>query len=465
MAAIEELKGLVGRIPDPDQNGTYANLDQNKVEQIEQVVAQLERGGRDAVLGLIDLLVEPGKGDDVKARFALHVLAVRVTQKGNDQVRAEFAGTIASQLGGNRPKGVQGYLIEQLQLTGAKAVVERLGQALLDPELCDPAARALAAIRDGAAEQLLQAFPKVQGASRRSLIAKLGMLRAEQAGDAFRQALGDADSETRVAAAWGIARIAGAVSDDALDRFEAILECLTCAEAHEGWQRINETDACLVLAEGLAAAGKKDEAAGIYTHLDKTRTDPSERHVREAAKRGLAALAQGPAAKDDEQGFRPLFDGKSLAGWKVGESTPKSWRIENGLLVLMGGSSHLFTKEEFGDFILRFQWRPAKKGYNSGLFIRGRQIQIADAQAGMLFGSKEAAAVPQWHNPPGQWNEWEVTCIGPKLSLKVNGKLAWEIDNFKPGRAPLGIEAEGHPIDFRQIRIKTFPKQDDRPAP
>ena len=128
------------------------------------------------------------------------------------------------------------------------------------------------------------------------------------------------------------------------------------------------------------------------------------------------ALARHSAAADKEEGFQALFDGKSFAGWKVDENTPKSWRIDNGLLVLTGGSSHLFTKEEYDDFIVRFEWRPAKKGYNSGFFVRGRQIQMAQGGAGMLFGSKDAPAVPQLHRPPGQWNEWEVSCIGRTLS-------------------------------------------------
>jgi hypothetical protein len=159
----------------------------------------------------------------------------------------------------------------------------------------------------------------------------------------------------------------------------------------------------------------------------------------------------------EEEGFRPLFDGKSFAGWKVSENTPKSWRIEKELLVLTGGSSHLFTKESFADFVVRFQWRPLKKGYNSGFLFRGGQIQIADGSAGMLFGSKEARAVPALHKAPGQWNDWEVACLGAKLALKVNGKLAWEIDSLKPGRAPIGIEAEGHAIEFRNLRIKANP--------
>jgi len=280
MPTTEQLKLLVGQIPDPDKDGRYANLDKDKVEQIEKVVAQLRKGGRDAVLGLIDMLVEPGKGDDVKAHFALHLLVVHVTQKGSEQSRADFAQAVASQIGGDRPKAVQKYLIEQLQLTGTKAVVEPLGKALLDPELCDTAARALAAIRDGAADQLLAALPKVQGRGRLSVIEKLAVLRADRAADAFKQALEDSDPGVRIGAAWGIARLADASAAEAL---------LKCAEVHAGWERINETDACLALAEGLVAAGKKSAAAAVYAHLQKTRTDPSERHVREAAGRGLLA--------------------------------------------------------------------------------------------------------------------------------------------------------------------------------
>jgi hypothetical protein len=166
------------------------------------------------------------------------------------------------------------------------------------------------------------------------------------------------------------------------------------------------------------------------------------------------------AKPDKEEGFEPLFDGTSCEGWRASEKTPESWKIENGLLVLTGGHSHLFTKEEFDDFIVRFEWRPANKGYNSGFFIRGRQIQMAQGGAGMLFGSEGTRAVPKLHKPPGEWNAWEVTCIGPKVSLEVNGKPAWEIDNFKPVRGPLGIEAEGHYIEFRNLRIKRLGKQE-----
>lgn len=446
MADAQHLQDLVDQIPAPDPNGTYAHLDPEAIKRFEKVLGELEAMGPEGILGLVDRLADPFSAAGIKARFALHRMAVRATEPGRQKARDQFALTLASQLGGTRPKAVQLFLIEQLQLAGTEVACPALAKVLGDQELCDPAARALVAIRQGAAEVLLAALPKAHGARRRSLIAKLGMLKAPGAVEAFRQALADDDPETRIAASWALARLADAGSVQAL---------LRCADAHADWERIRHTDACMSLAENLAAAGKHQEAATIYHHLVKTRRDPADRFLREAAERGLAALDRHAAAQNAEEGFRPLFDGNSLAGWKVTENTAKSWKLQDGLLILIGGSNHLFTQEEFQDFVLRFQWRPLRKGYNSGLFVRGRQIQMAQSGAGMLFGSTEAKAVPQLHNPPGQWNEWEVSCIGTKLSLRVNGTLAWELDNFKRTSAPIGIEAEGHPIEFRAIRIKT----------
>jgi hypothetical protein len=284
MANTEQVKSLLSQFPDPDRGGRYADLNEEEMRLMRTVVAQLRDWGREAVLGLIELLVEPGRGNDIKARYALHLLAVEVTQKGRESARAAFAQAVASQLGGPRPKLVQAWLIEPLQLAGAEEVVRALRQALLEADLCDPAARALAVIRDGAAEALLEALPKTQGRQRLSIIQNLAVLRAAPAAPAFRQALTDGDADVRVAGAWGLARLAESSAAEAL---------LQCAEAHDGWERFNETDACLALAESLAAAGKKAPAKAIYERLEKTRTDASERHVREAAARGLAALSRG----------------------------------------------------------------------------------------------------------------------------------------------------------------------------
>ena len=54
-----------------------------------------------------------------------------------------------------------------------------------------------------------------------------------------------------------------------------------------GWERIQAAKHCLVLAEKLAAAGKKAESAKVYTYLVDSRKDASEAYIREAAQNAL----------------------------------------------------------------------------------------------------------------------------------------------------------------------------------
>src|SRR5262245_48330754 len=60
---------------------------------------------------------------------------------------------------------------------------------------------------------------------------------------------------------------------------------------------------------------------------------------------GLLALTNPEATSGDkgktEEGFTPLFDGKSLEGWKASENV-KSWKAEGGVIVCKGPRSHLF---------------------------------------------------------------------------------------------------------------------------
>jgi serine/threonine protein kinase len=61
------------------------------------------------------------------------------------------------------------------------------------------------------------------------------------------------------------------------------------AEVKPGWERIQATKHCLVLAEKLAAAGNKDLAVKSYKHLRDVRNDPSEKHMHDAAEMAFAA--------------------------------------------------------------------------------------------------------------------------------------------------------------------------------
>lgn len=272
------LVGLVNKMPDPDQRGMYCT-DIDK-EKIEGAIRDILQGGRDNILGVIDMLVEPGKGDDAKAHYALHCMALHVCKLDNDRPRRRFSRTLASQIGGDRPKEVQKYIVRELQIAGGREVVEALGKLLEDEDLCEPAAQALVAIGDGAAEQLHGALSRVSGKCRLTILQNLGVVRDTKSVGALKKAVSDEDEAVRIAAGWALSNIGDADSANML---------LRAADQADGWERTQATKACLLLAEKLLAAGKKSEAVRIYKHLRDTRTDASERYICDAAKTGLAA--------------------------------------------------------------------------------------------------------------------------------------------------------------------------------
>jgi len=282
MAVSEKLKSLVDQMPNPDGRGMYCT-DIDK-EKIENAIAEIHKGGRANILGLIDMLGEPGSDQDAKPHYALHCLANYVLIIKDENARRRFCRTVASQLGGDRSKYVQGFLCQELQWAGRKEATAALGKLLGDEELVEPASMALAAIGDGAAKQFVAALPGKEGKCRLNIVQGLGAVGDTQSVGALKQALRDPDREVRLAAGWGLARIGDGGSVDAL---------LKAADVQPGWERIQATKHCLVLAENLLAAGRKDLAERIYTHLRETRTDSAERYVHDAAKKGLAAAREG----------------------------------------------------------------------------------------------------------------------------------------------------------------------------
>ena len=274
------LAAIINRLPDPDERGLLSNIDK---ETVDSVVSQVYEGGRKSLRAIIGMLVEPGRRDDVKARYALHCLAVHVCKLDDEKARRAFSRTLAMQLGGDKPKAVKKYLIQQLQVAGGKEVAAALGKMLQDEQLYEPAAQALVAIGDGAAEQLRNALPKVDGKTKLTIIQNLGVVRDAESVDALRKAIGDDDREVRLAAGWALANIGDAGSVDLL---------LKAANAEGTYERNTATKACLLLAERLFEGGRKKPAEKIYTHLRDTRSGLSEAYIRDAANKGLAAASK-----------------------------------------------------------------------------------------------------------------------------------------------------------------------------
>ena len=235
-------------------------------------MAAIQKGGREYVLGLIDMLVPQGQGDG-KAHYALHCVGnCTLIRQGRGRRGRSSARRWPTQLGGDRTKEVQAYLCQELQWAGHSEAAPRWASCLNDEELSARPRWPWWRIRDGAAEQLRAALPNAQGICRLNIVQALGAVGDTQSVPALRTALTDTDREVRLAAGWGLSRMGDAGSAEAL---------MKAADAEPGWERIQATKHCLVLAEKLTAAGKKEAAKGIYDSLRKTRTDPSEAYIVE----------------------------------------------------------------------------------------------------------------------------------------------------------------------------------------
>ncbi|MHC4495123.1 MAG: HEAT repeat domain-containing protein, partial [Planctomycetota bacterium] len=131
--------------------------------------------------------------------------------------------------------------------------------------------------------QFRNALPRTGGKSRLTIIQNLGVLADVDSVSALQKAVDDEDGEIRMAAVWALANIGDGSSVDIL---------LKAADAEGTYERIKATKACLLLAEKLLVAGKKDRAVKIYQHLYDSRSSSDEAYISEAAKEGLIAAGR-----------------------------------------------------------------------------------------------------------------------------------------------------------------------------
>lgn len=199
----------------------------------------------------------------------------------------------------------------------------------------------------------------------------------------------------------------------------------------------------------------------------------------------IVALPQ----KKNVSGWRQLFNGKDLAGWKQLNGQAR-YEVKHGEIVgttvANTPNSFLVTEENFGDFILELEFK-IDDGTNSGIQFRseskpdyqngrvhGYQLDI-DPSARAWTGGIYDEARRQWlypleYNPPAKtafkhndWNSVRIECIGNIMRTWINNQPAAHlVDNMTPsGFIALQVhsigknEDEGKQVRFRNIRIKT----------
>ncbi|HUE86078.1 MAG TPA: DUF1080 domain-containing protein [Vicinamibacterales bacterium] len=200
-------------------------------------------------------------------------------------------------------------------------------------------------------------------------------------------------------------------------------------------------------------------------------------------------------AAEQAEGWKLLFDGKTLQGWRAFRSPapPGGWKAIEGELVRQDKGGDLMTAEQFDDFELRLEWKVTTSG-NSGIMFRvtdegnqtyetGPELQILD-NAGHKDGKDPMTSagsnyamhppVRDVTKPVGEWNEVRLIVDGAHVEHWMNGvKLLeyelWSEDWGKRvkaskfakmpgyGRAKRGhivLQDHGDLVWFRNIKIK-----------
>lgn len=189
------------------------------------------------------------------------------------------------------------------------------------------------------------------------------------------------------------------------------------------------------------------------------------------------ATLQGNA--DDEPGFVSLFDGESLAGWKVGENAT-SFRVAGGCIVANGPRAHLFYVGELKNHDFKnCHFKADVKttpGSNSGLYFHtkyqesgwpsiGYEVQVNQThrdpkKSSGLYGVRDVFEAPAKDN---QWYTQEIIVQGNRIIAKVDGKTLVDFTEprkVKGGRklssGTFAIQAHDpkSKVFFKNIRVK-----------
>jgi len=201
--------------------------------------------------------------------------------------------------------------------------------------------------------------------------------------------------------------------------------------------------------------------------------------------REIGADEANKAIAGKEEGFKNLFDGKTLDGWQGAVDNYEA--VDGTIMCKKGKGGTLYSMEEYSDFAFRFEFK-VPPGGNNGVAVRypgqgdpawvAFEIQTLDNTAekyknlqpyqfhGSVYGLVPAKR--GYLRPVGEWNYQEIVMKGSQITIALNGNVIVDqdlskIDLSKIKKVPGGVKRDkgyigfaGHsdPVQMRNIRIK-----------
>lgn len=223
----------------------------------------------------------------------------------------------------------------------------------------------------------------------------------------------------------------------------------------------------------------------------------------------------------ESPGFVSLFNGRDLSNWKIPPGDNGHWKVLDGVIDYDARSEapdrqkDLWTANEYRNFVLKMDWRiketpgtypmpevlpdgtyrlgpdgkpilTHRPNADSGIYLRGSKkaqvnIWCWPVGSGEIYGYRNDATMPaevrrattprlKADHPVGDWNTFEITARGDRVSVVLNGQRV--IENAQlPGIPEVGLIGLQHHgrfkdgkydgasalVQFRNISIKELP--------
>jgi len=191
-------------------------------------------------------------------------------------------------------------------------------------------------------------------------------------------------------------------------------------------------------------------------------------------------------------GWKPLFDGKSLAGWTPQDSKPQGWTAANGILSNgpEGKVNNIVSTATFGDIELFAEFQ-IPKGSNSGIYLNGLyEVQIFDSHGKSTISSADGGSIyHRWidgkpvggstakvnaSKPPGEWQSYLIQFRTPRFksgkkianarfdkvlyndqlvqqNVECEGPTRSAMNIEEATKGPIMIQGDHGPVQFRKL--------------
>jgi hypothetical protein len=147
--------------------------------------------------------------------------------------------------------------------------------------------------------------------------------------------------------------------------------------------------------------------------------------------------------------------------------------VADGAIVADQGVGFLVSKKSYGDFEMRAEfWADAD--VNSGIFIRATapekitpansyEVNIFDKRPDSSYGTGaivDVAKVSPMPKAAGQWNVFEISAKGARLTVKLNSVETVNIEDRKFASGPIalqyakGASSNAGSIKFRKLMVR-----------